>query len=110
MTHEDYRRTGIQSLTLTSLNSLGLAPACADPPRCPACLLFMVHTLAGGGGAEFSGLEFSGAEFSGLDLSELEFSALNLSGIEFGELNLSGIEVSGLHLSGLEFSGLDRQL
>ena len=36
-------------------NSLGLAPACADPPRCTACLLFIIRH-------EFSGLEFGGLD------------------------------------------------
>ena len=61
---------------------MGLAPACADPPRCTACLLFIIRH-------EFSGLEFGG-----------------LIGW-FIEIELSGFDLSGLEVSGLEFIGVE---
>ena len=66
---------------------MGLAPACADPPRCTACLLFIIRH------------EFSGLEFGGLNGWFIE---IDLSGIELSGLDLSGLEVSGLEFIGVE--------
>ena len=47
-------------------NSLGLAPACADPPRCPACSMFMVRILV------LWNLELRRVELNCLELAWLE--------------------------------------
>ena len=41
------------------VNSLGLAPACADPPGCSACPMLMVH-VGGWVGGWVGGVEGSG--------------------------------------------------
>ena len=69
-------------------NSLGLAPACAGPPRCPACLLFMVRH-------EFTGLEFGGLD--GWDSIPAEPSSAKSISAESSSADSTAEDPSSVH-------------